>query len=155
MESQRVRHDWTTFILVTRLYPTLATPQTVACQAPLSIGFPMQEYWSGLPFPFPGIFLTQSWNWDLQHCKQIFTDWATTEFGCPKTWLGRKCRLYPHLQLDMVGRKYGWTSFAAPIYGQSSGELFFFFLLFFFPLAIFGSGSWEGISFALSLGTLL
>ena len=27
---------------------------TVACQAPLSMGFPRQEYWSGLPFPFPG-----------------------------------------------------------------------------------------------------
>ena len=26
------------------------TPQTVAHQAPLSIGFPRQEYWSGLPF---------------------------------------------------------------------------------------------------------
>ena len=30
------------------------TPWTVACQAPLSIGFPKQEYWSGLPFPSPG-----------------------------------------------------------------------------------------------------
>ena len=27
---------------------------TVAHQAPLSMGFPRQEYWSGLPFPFPG-----------------------------------------------------------------------------------------------------
>ena len=26
----------------------------VACQAPLSMGFPRQEYWSGLPFPTPG-----------------------------------------------------------------------------------------------------
>ena len=30
------------------------TPWTVACQAPLSMGFPRQEYWSGLPFPPPG-----------------------------------------------------------------------------------------------------
>ena len=30
-----------------------ATPCTVAQQAPLSIGFPRQEYWSGLPFPTP------------------------------------------------------------------------------------------------------
>ena len=30
------------------------TPWTVACQAPLSVGFPSQEYWSGLPFPPPG-----------------------------------------------------------------------------------------------------
>ena len=31
-----------------------ATPWTVACQAPLSMGFFRQEYWSGLPFPPPG-----------------------------------------------------------------------------------------------------
>ena len=30
------------------------TPWTVACQAPQSIGFSRQEYWSGLPFPSPG-----------------------------------------------------------------------------------------------------
>ena len=40
--------------LVTKLCPTLATPWTVAYQAPLSIGFSRQEYWSGLPFPSPG-----------------------------------------------------------------------------------------------------
>ena len=31
-----------------------ATPRTVAHQAPLSMGFSMQEYWSGLPCPPPG-----------------------------------------------------------------------------------------------------
>ena len=31
-----------------------ATPQSVACQAPLPLGFPKKEYWSGLPFPPPG-----------------------------------------------------------------------------------------------------
>ena len=36
--------------LVSKLYLTLATPWTVACQAPLSMGFSRQEYWSGLPF---------------------------------------------------------------------------------------------------------
>ena len=29
-------------------------PWTVACQAPLSMGFDQREYWSGLPFPSPG-----------------------------------------------------------------------------------------------------
>ena len=33
---------------------SLATPWSVAHQAPLSTGFPRQEYWSGLPFPSPG-----------------------------------------------------------------------------------------------------
>ena len=30
------------------------TPWTVARQAPLSMGFPRPEYWSGLPCPSPG-----------------------------------------------------------------------------------------------------
>ena len=51
--------------LVTKMCPTLATPWTVAHQAPLSVGFPKQEYWSGLPFPFQGIFLTQELNSSL------------------------------------------------------------------------------------------
>ena len=31
-----------------------ATPWTIAYQAPLSMGFSRQEYWSGFPFPSPG-----------------------------------------------------------------------------------------------------
>ena len=34
-----------------------ATPWTVAHQAPLSMGFSRQEYWSGLTFPPPGDLL--------------------------------------------------------------------------------------------------
>ena len=30
------------------------TPWTIACQAPLAMGFSRQEYWSGLPCPLPG-----------------------------------------------------------------------------------------------------
>ena len=40
--------------LVAKSCPTLVTPSTVARQAPLSMGFSRQEYWSGLPFPTPG-----------------------------------------------------------------------------------------------------
>ena len=40
--------------LVTKSCLTLATTWIVAHQAPLSMGFPKQEYWSGLPFPSPG-----------------------------------------------------------------------------------------------------
>jgi len=32
---------------------SFVTAWTVACQAPLSIGFSRQEYWSGWPFPSP------------------------------------------------------------------------------------------------------
>ena len=40
--------------LVTKSCLILATPRTVGCQAPLSVGFPRQEYWNGLPFSSPG-----------------------------------------------------------------------------------------------------
>ena len=39
-----------------------ATPWTVARQAPLSLGFPRQEHWSGLPCPSQGVFPTQGLN---------------------------------------------------------------------------------------------
>ena len=56
--------------LVTQSRPTLATPRTSACQA-LSIAFSRQEYWSGLSFPSPGIFLIQGLNSGLLHCRVI------------------------------------------------------------------------------------
>ena len=40
--------------LVTQSCSTLVTPWTIAYQASLSMGFPRQEYWSGLLFPSPG-----------------------------------------------------------------------------------------------------
>ena len=78
MGSQRVRRDWlnnnSKIIkrngtsdnpkleitlkqccgLVARSCPTLKIPWTVAHQAPLSMGFSRQKYWSGLPFSSPG-----------------------------------------------------------------------------------------------------
>ena len=42
-----------TCVPLSRILP-FVTQWTVALQAPLSIGFPRQEYWSGLPFPTPG-----------------------------------------------------------------------------------------------------
>ena len=43
--------------LVTKSCLTLAILWTVACQAPLSMGFSGQEYWNGLPFPSLGSLL--------------------------------------------------------------------------------------------------
>ena len=49
---------------------TLAIPSTVAHQAPQSMGFSRQEYWSGLHFLLQGIFPTQGSNPGLPHCRQ-------------------------------------------------------------------------------------
>ena len=57
-----------------------ATPWTVAYQAPLSMGFLGQEYWSGLPFPSPG---ESSWprdqTWVSSIAGRCFPIWATRE----------------------------------------------------------------------------
>ena len=41
-------------VLVTQSCPALCDPMDCSHQAPLSMGFSRQEYWSGLPFPSPG-----------------------------------------------------------------------------------------------------
>ena len=73
---------------VTQLCPLLATPWTAAYQAPPSMGFSRQEYWSGVPLPSPIRWENQSqimmrlddllksstfihWQWDV---KQEFSN---------------------------------------------------------------------------------
>ena len=50
--------------------PTLCSPMDYTCQAPPSMGFSRQGYWSGLPFLLQGIFPTQGSNLGLLHCRQ-------------------------------------------------------------------------------------
>ena len=54
--------------LVTKSCPTFATPRTVACQVPLSMGFPRQEYQGGLPFISPG-------HLPIPRIKPMFPAW--------------------------------------------------------------------------------
>ena len=49
-------------------------PWSVACQASLSLGFPRQEYWSGVPFPHPGNLPhpgIEPASRVLLHCRQV------------------------------------------------------------------------------------
>ena len=67
--------------LVAQLCPTLAALWFL-CQVPLSMGFSKQEYWSGVPFPSPGIFPTQASNLVSCISDRFFTDWVTREALC-------------------------------------------------------------------------
>ena len=63
-----MRESWTVSVeeMDTTEYSCLfASPWTVALQAPLSMGFFKQEYWSGLPFPLP-------WNFPHPGIKPLF-----------------------------------------------------------------------------------
>ena len=59
------------------------TPWTIAQQAPLSVGFPRQEYWSGLPFPPPGDLLHPGIEFmppvSPTLAGRFFTSWAIRE----------------------------------------------------------------------------
>ena len=55
-----------------------ATPQTAAHQAPLSMGFSRQEYWSGVPLPSPGATSIQLYSLDKSpHCAITFSYWLS------------------------------------------------------------------------------
>ena len=58
--------------LVAKLFPTLVAPGTIACQAPLSMGFSTDKN-TGVDchFLLQGIFQTQGSNPGLLHCKKI------------------------------------------------------------------------------------
>ena len=72
--------------LVAQSCPPLATPWTVARQTTLSMGFPRQEYRSGLPFPSPGDLFDPEIE-TVPPVLQVasyfaagfFIDWATRE----------------------------------------------------------------------------
>ena len=49
-----MREERYSTVLVTQSCLTVGNPWTAAQQAPPSMGFSRQEYWSGSPFPSPG-----------------------------------------------------------------------------------------------------
>ena len=52
------------------------TPWTVACEAPLSMGFSRQEYWSRLPFPSPGDLPSPGINPGFPAGNRTWSDWG-------------------------------------------------------------------------------
>ena len=54
-------------VVVLSYVQLFVNPWTVAHQAPLSVGFPRQEYWSGCYFLLQEIFLTQGSNLWILH----------------------------------------------------------------------------------------
>ena len=82
---------------ITQLCLTLATPWTVAHQAPLSMGFSRQEYWSGVPLPSPKSIATLA-----QFEKEVIP--KSTGAGC-------SCFNPPHLPHLIRNEKYSAHSF--------------------------------------------
>ena len=53
------------------------TPWTVAYQAPLSMGFPRQEYWSGVPLPSPTVDARKSLTFIYHWCTEKYYHYHT------------------------------------------------------------------------------
>ena len=68
------------------LFPLLATPGTVAAQAPLSKGCSREEYWSGLPFPPPGDLHYQKRQRPQQGDGRLFAKTLEKHFPIQMTW---------------------------------------------------------------------
>ena len=79
--------------LVAKSCLTLVTPWTVACQAPLSMGFSRQKYWSGLSVPSqgalpdPGI---EPWSPALQ------------EDSLPTELQGKLCNIMSYFSYNLI-----------------------------------------------------
>ena len=67
---------------------SFTTPWIIALQVPLSMGFPRQEHWSRLPFPFPGDL--QRSNLYPLHCRWILwlLSYQETSFRGLHLWRG-------------------------------------------------------------------
>ena len=63
---------WKVKVKSLSLVRLLATPWTAAYQAPLSMGFSKQEYWSGLPLPSPDCFVSVQFSSVAQSCLTLW-----------------------------------------------------------------------------------
>ena len=62
--------------------PTLATPWTAAFQAPPSMGFSRQKYWSGVPFPSP-MHESEKWTWSCSVMSDSAIPWTAAHQAPP------------------------------------------------------------------------
>ena len=72
-----------------------ATHWTVACQAPLSMGFPRQECWTGLPFPSPGDHPDPG----IEHVSPVFP--ALQAYYLPAEPLGKHIYACMHVYMPL------------------------------------------------------
>ena len=67
-----IRVNWDLFTIIVKSLSCVrlfATPWTVAYQAPLSMGFSRQEYWSRLPLPSPPVVMYGCESWTVKKAE--------------------------------------------------------------------------------------
>ena len=94
--------------LVPQACLTLCDPMDWGCQTPQSMGFPRQEYWSGLPFPFPedipdpgvkpGPPALQADSFPSEHPGYFALTWGKWQHSCQKRQLMSLVLLVPSMK---------------------------------------------------------
>ena len=100
------RHEWVSeWVKLPSCVWLFGTPWTVAYQAPLSMRFFRQEYWSAVPFPSQEIFPTQGLNPGLRsnlglpYCRWML--YPLSHQGSPKAYIWRK-RIWKYTCTSML-----------------------------------------------------
>ena len=106
-----------TYMCVLSHVQLLATLWTVACQAPLSMGLPRQEYWNVLPFPSPGDLS------DLGIEPQYPTLQADSLPSESFLQIMRGCCTHPLLSPFYISRELQQGHFIPPPLGEESAPL--------------------------------
>ena len=96
------------FSFVVQLLSHVQLCGPMGCSLPGSIGFPMQEYWAGLPFPSPRIFPTQGLNLCLLHW-QANSILLSHQRSLTYRKILLEPRQYKKQRMDVVGRQFSVT----------------------------------------------
>ena len=122
-----------------------AIPWTIACQAPLSMGFSRQKYWSGLPCPPPSHFPDPGIEPEFLVSPTLAGKFFTTA-PSGKTMMRFKCK---HKNIQLICRITEIAQFIAHtciqipfLLGQRKcctklGQLFLFYFLIYFLIYIY------------------
>ena len=92
----------------------LATPWTAAYQAPPSMGFSGQQYWSGVPLPSPKLY------WGPQKTKNRVAIWCSNP--TPGHIFRQNCNskryMHPYVQRGTVHNYKLWKQSKCPSFGE-------------------------------------
>ena len=125
-----------------------ATPWTVACQIPLSMGFSRQEYWSRLPFPTPGNLSNAGTEPAFPASPALASGFFTTDphvYICLRMhiyiffypWIKYQCstnwrRQWQPTPVLLPGKSHGWRGLQSMRVARSRTRLSDFTLFFHF-----------------------
>ena len=113
-----------TYVCVLSCIRLFTSPWTVDCQDPLSMEFSRQGYWSGLPFPSPGILPTQGLNPESLALAGVFFTTCATWKPLTKNPLKEPASITNLFQICKLFWKFNSVCFYNLKYSNTSKEVY-------------------------------